>query len=429
MRYKYIIAACSVCFISLLSASMPAIAQINSVPVSLSLSALTPGKKVDMLRSGHETAQITWIVPSHYVVQNPTLQIRYLTSPETTMGSQLVVSMDHKIVGAISLNPQLPRGSFTVSLGHQTFSAGRHFLQIQAIPGPAAAPPKTSPPKSWTQIDYSASQLIYTQQRLPWRHLDFAHLPMILNESEADGSLALPIRFYETPNPTLLTAAQEAVAGMALRTGAMLHVAVHVVGTGDALPTPGIVSSDVSVWLTPAADLPGLVHPYMPITGPTVLLVRNPDNPLGIVVVFTGTNNAQVLEAARAFAVNRNILPLDHRWNVIATAQMTDMNFGPQNAVYPGQVVSLHALQGSHSVLNTPHGTADINFWLPGGLFASRQSKLKMKLTMATKPLTKPITQPIITVMANNHWISQWKLTPGVANYQTTIPYPARPAW
>ncbi|MBU2769544.1 cellulose synthase, partial [Acidithiobacillus ferrivorans] len=82
-------------------------------------------------------------------------------------------------------------------------------------------------------------------------------------------------------------------------------------------------------------------------------------------------------------------------------------------------------LQGAHSTLSKPHGTADIDFWMPGGLFASRQSNLKMKLTMATEPLTQPATQPIITVMANHHWISEWKLTPGVANYQTTIPFSA----
>ena len=146
MKRKYIIAVWSAGLACLLPGTVPAIAQTTADPVSLSLSELTPGKKVDVLRSGHDTAQIIWMVPSHYAVQNPALQIRYLTSPETTMGSQLVVSMDHKIVGAISLNPQLPRGSFTVLLGHQTFAAGRYLLQIQAIPGPVAAPHKTTPP-------------------------------------------------------------------------------------------------------------------------------------------------------------------------------------------------------------------------------------------------------------------------------------------
>ena len=426
MKRKYTIAVWSTGLACLLSGTVPAIAQTTADPVSLPLSALTPGKKVVVLRSGHETAQMIWKVRPHYTAQNAALQVRYLTSPDTTAGSQLVVSMNHKIVGAVSLNPQLPRGSFTVLLGHQTFAAGSYPLQIQAIPGPAAAHPKTRPTGAWTQIDYSASQLTYTPQRLPWQHLDFAHLPMILSESAAKGVLPLPIQLYGTPNPTLLTAAQEVVAGLALRSAAVLHVEAHM---GPAVISP-TVSGDpgVSAYLAPASDLPALVQPHTPITGPTVLLARNPGNPLGVIVIFTGTDDAQVLEAARAFAVNRNMLPLDHRWSVIGSAQVTAvtaMNFGPRNAVYPGQVVSLHALQGANSVLNTPHGTADIGFWMPGGLFASRQSNLKMKLTMATEPLTQPVTQPIITVMANHHWISEWKLTPGVANYHTTIPFSA----
>ncbi|SMH63970.1 Cellulose synthase BcsB [Acidithiobacillus ferrivorans] len=424
MKRKYATAVCSAGLACMLLGIVPANALTAGDLVTLPLSALTQGKKVVVLRSGHDTAQMTWKVQPHYTAQNATLQVHYLTSPDTTAGSQLVVSMDHKIIGAVSLNPKLPRGSFTVLLGHQAFSAGSYPLQIQAIPGPAAPHTKTVLPGAWTQIDYSASQLTYTPQRLPWQHLDFAHLPMILSESAAQGVLRLPIQFYGTPNPTLLTAAQEAVAGLALRSAAVLHVKAQMMGPGVISPTVS-GNPDISALLAPVADLPAAMQPHTPITGPTVLLVRNPDNPPGVILIFTGTDDAQVLTAARAFAVNRNMLPLGHRWSVIGSAQVMAMNFGPQNAVYPGQVVSLHDLHGSNSTLNTPHGTADIGFWMPGGLFASRQSNLKMKLTMATEPLTQPATQPIITVMANHHWISEWKLTPGVANYQTTIPFSA----
>ena len=423
MKRKYTIAVWSAGLACLLSGTVPAIAQTTADPVSLPLSALTPGKKVVVLRSGHETAQMIWKVLPHYTAQNATLQVRYLTSPDTTAGSQLVVSMDHKIIGAVSLNPKLPRGSFTILLGHQAFAAGTYPLQIQAIPGPAAPHTKTVSPEAWTQIDYSASQLSYTPQRIPWKHIDFAHLPMILSEAGTKGVLPLHIQFYGATNPVLLTAAQEAVAGLALRSANLLHVDAQM---GAAATSPALPAHlGVSGVIGEASELPAALRPNTPITGPTVFLAHDPDNPLGVILVFTGTDDAQILEAARAFAVNRNLLPQGHRWNITSSDQIAAMNFGPQNAVYPGQVIRLGDLQGAHSTLRKPHGTADIGFWMPGGLFASRQSNLKMQLTMATEPLTKPATQPIITVMANHHWISEWKLTPGVANYQTTIPFSA----
>ena len=423
MKRKYATTICSAGLACLLLGIVPANAQTTADPVSLPLSALAQGKKITVLRSGHETAQLTWKVQPHYTAQNATLQVRYLTSPDTTAGSQLVVSMDHKIIGAVSLNPKLPRGSFTVLLGHQTFTAGTYLLQIQTIPGHATPPAKAVPTGAWTQIDYSASQLSYAPQRIPWKHMDFSHLPMILSEAATKGVLPLRIQFYGNTNPALLTAAQEAVAGLALRSANLLHVDAQMGAavTSSALPAHLGVSGVIGE----ASELPAALRPRAPITGPTVFLARDPDNSLGAILVFTGTDDAQVLAAARAFAVNRNMLPLGHRWSVIGSAQVMAMNFGPQNAVYPGQVVSLHDLYGGNSTLNTPHGSADIDFWMPGGLFASRQSNLKMKLTMATVPLTNPTTQPIITVMANHHWISEWKLTPGVANYQTTIPFSA----
>ncbi|MHB8264575.1 MAG: cellulose biosynthesis cyclic di-GMP-binding regulatory protein BcsB, partial [Acidithiobacillus ferrivorans] len=372
---------------------VPANAQTAGDPMTLPLSALTQGKKITVLRSGHDTAQMTWKVQPHYTAQNAVLQIRYLTSPDTTAGSQLVVSVDHKIVGAVSLNPKLPRGSFTVRLGHQAFAAGTYPLQIQAIPGHVTPPAKAVPTGAWTQIDYSASQLSYTPQRIPWKHMDFSHLPMILSEAGTKGVLPLHIQFYGTTNPALLTAAQEAVAGLALRSTNLLHVDAQM---GSAATSPATSAHlGVSGVIGEASELPAALQPHTLITGPTVFLAHDPDNPLGVILIFTGTDDAQVLAAARAFAVNRNMLPLGHRWNISSSDQITGMNFGPQNAAYPGQVIRLGDLQGAHSTLRKPHGTADIDFWMPGGLFASRQSNLKMKLTMATEPLTKPATQPI----------------------------------
>ncbi|WP_279116686.1 cellulose biosynthesis cyclic di-GMP-binding regulatory protein BcsB [Acidithiobacillus thiooxidans] len=423
MKRKYIAALCTTGIASLWLGVLPAVAQTQAVPVSLPLTALTQGKKVVVLHSGHDTAQVTWKVKPHCKAENASLQIRYLTSPDTTAGTQLIVSVAHKIVGAVPLNSRLPRGSFTVLLGHHPFSTGAYPIQIRAIPGDAASSAKATTAGAWTQLDYSASQIRYTPERIPWKHLNFTHLPMILSETALKGVLPLPVQFYGATNPGLLNAAQEAVAGLALRTNNSLHVDAQM-GSPVRASAKG-TNLGVSVVIGESSELPPGLQPQSPITAPTVYLMHDPANPLGVTLVFTGTNSAQVLEAARAFAINRKLLPLGHRWNVTGSDQITGMYFGPKNAAYPNQVISLGALQGIHSPLSHPHGTAVINFWMPGGLFASRQSNLKMKLTMATEPLHTPAIHPLITVMANHHWISNWKLTPGVANYQTTIPFSA----
>ena len=390
--------------------------------VTLPLTALARGEKVTILHQGHMDSDLSWTIEPHYAAQQAQLQIRYLTSPDTTPGSQLMVAVDGRVVGAVLLNPQLPRGSFTVRLGQEAFAAGVHHLVLRAIPAPGASA-NASSTAAWTQIDLTASQLSFDQQVIPWRHLDFAHLPGMLQESTQNGVLLLPIRFYGVTNSTLLSAGQEAVAGVALRSGAAIQVDAR--STATPAPAPPGHALAVSTILGVASVLPASLQPQTPITGPTILLEHDPANPLGVTLVFTGTSNTEVLQAAQAFAVNRTALPIGHRWSVTGVTNFAAADFGPKNAAYPGQEVSLQELQEPSATAPTPHSTATISFWMPGGLFASRQSNLKMKLTMATQPLQKSTEHPIITVMANDHWISEWKLTPGVANYQTTIPFSA----
>ncbi|MBU2846954.1 cellulose synthase, partial [Acidithiobacillus ferriphilus] len=70
MKRKYATTICSAGLACLLLGIVPAIAQTTADPVSLPLSALAQGKKITVLRSGHETAQLTWKVQPHYTAQN-----------------------------------------------------------------------------------------------------------------------------------------------------------------------------------------------------------------------------------------------------------------------------------------------------------------------------------------------------------------------
>ncbi|WP_035191724.1 hypothetical protein, partial [Acidithiobacillus ferrivorans] len=62
MKRKYATAVCSAGLACMLLGIVPANALTAGDLVTLPLSALTQGKKVVVLRSGHDTAQMTWKV-------------------------------------------------------------------------------------------------------------------------------------------------------------------------------------------------------------------------------------------------------------------------------------------------------------------------------------------------------------------------------
>ncbi len=391
--------------------------------VTTTLSTLAGGKKTVMLRPGQATANLPWKVAAHDQATNATLTVHYLVSPATPRGSQLMVAVNGKVLAAIVVHPHLPRGRFTVRLGRRAWPAGVYDVAIHEILGAQAGASKAKPGSTWTQIDYSASQLHYQTRFLPWRHLHFGQLRMMLAESARNGIVTLPLRLYGPVTPTLMTASQEAVAGMALRSSRPLAVRAGVGQT--VLPAASGSRPNIGVMLGPVSRLPAAIRPATPITGPTILLVRNPIHPAGAVLVFTGQTPTQVLWAARAFALTRTALPLGHEWVLTGRQSLAGMHFGPGNAAYPDEKVDLRKLIGRHAHLGVPHSVIHIPFWMPGGLFAPRQSNMKMWLTMAAQPLTVPGHRPVITVTANHHWVSEWTLTPGVARYQTTIPFSA----
>ena len=395
----------------------------RAVMVNTSLSGLAGGKKTVMLRPGKDATNVYWRVASHHEAVDAALEIHYLVSPNTPKGSQLVVAVNGKIMGAIVVHANLPRGRFTLRLGQRAWGHGRYDIRITEMPGPI---PVGTPIKSgnmWAQIDYSASQLRYKSHFLPWRHLNFGALRAVLAESSHHSMMKLRMGLYGPVTPTLMTASQEAVAGLALRGRA--HLQVRVAEGAKASPLARGARSAISVVLGPASRLPAFALPATPIVGPTVLLIHNPRHPADALLVFTGQDGAQLLRAARAFALTRMVLPLGHEWIITGGRSTSRTDRGSRGVAYPGERISLRKLVGRSAHLGVPRAVIPIRFWMPGGLFASRQSNMRLWLTMAAKPRTLAGHRPVITVIANHHWISEWTLTPGVARYQTTIPFSA----
>lgn len=395
----------------------------QALMIKAPLSGLADGKQAVMLRPGQEAANVYWRVAPHYEATDAALQIRYLVSPNTPRGSQLVVSVNGKIMGAVLVHANLPRGRFTVRLGHRALGHGVYDLRVTEMPGPVGVARPVKPGNMWAQIDYSASQLRYRSHFIPWRHLTFGELRAVLAESSHHSMATLRMGLYGAVTPTLMTAAQEAVAGLALRSHA--HLQVRVSDGAKTSPLAHGAGPAITVVLGSAARLPAFAVPATPIAGPTVLLVRNSTHPADAILVFTGRDAAQVLRAARAFAVTRMALPLGHEWVITGSPSISPVGSRPGDAAYPGERIGLRKLVGRHVDLGVTRTVIPIQFWMPGGLFASRQSNMKVWLTMAAKPRTLTGRPPVITVTANHHWISEWTLTPGVARYQTTIPFAA----
>lgn len=395
----------------------------GAVMVNAPLSSLVGGKKTVMLRPGQDAANVYWRVASHHEARDATLEIHYLVSPNTPKGSQLAVAVNGKIMGAIVVHAHLPRGRFTLRLGRRAWGHGRYDIRITEMPGAAPVATPTQSGNMWAQIDYSASQLRYRLYFIPWRHLNFGALRAVLAGSSHHSMMKLDMALYGAVTPTLMTASQEAVAGLALRSRA--HLQVRVAEGAKSSPLVRGARSAVSVVLGPAARLPAFALPATPIAGPTVLLVRNPMRPADALLVFTGEDGAQVLRAARAFALTRMVLPLGHEWIITGSRAISRTHRGSRGVAYPGERISLRKLVGRNAHLGVPRAVIPIRFWMPGGLFASRQSNMRLWLTMAAKPRTLSGHRPVITVTANHHWISEWTLTPGVARYQTTIPFSA----
>lgn len=388
------------------------------------LSRMVGGKKAVVLRPGQDVTNVYWRVAPHYRATDVTLEIHYLVSPDTPRGTQLAVAINGKVMGAITVHPDFPRGRFTVRLGRRAWGHGFYDIRIAQTLGPTPVSVAThlKPRNIWTQINYGASRLHYRLRFIPWRHLNFGELRTALAESSRGSTLRLRVGLYGPVTPALITASQEAVAGLALRSPAHLKVQVEK-GRAWRLTSDGRPA--VSVILGPASKLPAFASPARPMVGPTVLLIRNPTNPTDAVLAFTGTDTTQIRAAARAFARAKMGLLAGHEWTITRHRPVASTAWPPKGAAYPGERIGLEKLVGRSAPFGAVRAVIPIPFWMPGGQFASRQSHMKMWLIMATKPRTVPGHKPMITVTANHRWISEWKLTPGVARYQTTIPFSA----
>ncbi len=382
-----------------------------------SLAQLMESKRFISLNGNQPKLQATWQIPVQEQAVHSTLALHYFVGPSTAPGTELVIALNGKDVGAVRENPDYPQGELTVLLEPGELGGGNQILSI-ALRSPKGIIGDSV--KGWTQIDAYESQLQFRLQPKPWRTIQFNDLQTLFQRDQ-NASIPLPVVFLGRISPILIQAAQQAVAGIAMRTDKTVAVRVFpniaqatarsaplilLLGAQTAEGTSKVSGSDARVLLRPVDD-----------------------SRTALVLSFTGRNDDAVLRAAQAFAQNRGDLPLGDNWQIglvdTKTAGRPNLWRG-QPVLQPGGVAKVGRVeQIDASLVGGALSLLHFSFWMPGGQFADRQKQMTLDLNLAVDPGRHSGQRPLVIVRANGNWISQWKLGTGVGHYTTTVPFSA----
>ncbi|WP_248883879.1 cellulose biosynthesis cyclic di-GMP-binding regulatory protein BcsB [Igneacidithiobacillus siniensis] len=393
-------------------------------PVRHSLAELIQGSQYAQISAQSPRLEIPWTVPKQQEADQALLHLFYFVSPGTAPGTELVVSLDGRDVGAVQESPKYPEGQAVIRLANHAIAAGGHEVEIQL----KLAHPDAAKSNAWTQLDLYRSSLGYQAHHLPWQKVDFADFDDMLRDASQSGAWTLPLELDGAPTPQILTAAQQVVAGIALR--AQAPVLVHVQQTtasGAGKTALQNSHAPMTVVIGTEEELSGSYGKLGQFNGPVMLLQRSAAGDGGVDLVITGPTPADVLQAARTFASNREAVPVGNVWQVPKSLAPTQAHFDRvQNppALQPGMEVpirSAHSQDVDGEILAGK--MIHFSFWMPGGQFADRQAQMVMKLNLDVTPDKKTTRRPLITILANGQWISQWHLGLGAAHYETRVPF------
>ncbi|WP_308390009.1 cellulose biosynthesis cyclic di-GMP-binding regulatory protein BcsB [Acidithiobacillus sp. AMEEHan] len=393
--------------------------------VGESLADLLHGPKFIHISAQEQNLEIPWVIPAHQSAAQTLLHLFYFVGPGTATGTELVVSLDGRDVGAVTENPEFPEGQAVIRLSKQAIAGGEHTISLRLMTKATSAR-NTS---TWTQVDLYRSTLSYSVEYLPWRQVGFADIGNILRQSSQNDAQLLRVQLVGRMSPTLLSAAQQIVAGLALRTDTPLLVeAESGADKTKATGGEGLGTLPISVVVGTEKDLAAGNFDVGKSTRPELILQRLKDSGTGVQLIVTGQTPAELLQAAMAFANNPEAVPAGTVWQVpVQTSVASGPNSGTQLAsvLRPGMEIPIdgrNLLTGREAA--TPAGQlVHFSFWMPGGQFANRQAKMTMKLNLDVVPAKVDEKRPLVTIRANGNWISRWRLGLGAGHYVTEVPF------
>jgi len=232
------------------------------------------------------------------VVTSATLVLTFAYSPAMLPDlSQLVVIMNGEVVRTIPLQRGTAGGiSLAIPVNPAYFLPGDNQLNLRLVGHYSRDCEDPLHSALWANVSNTRSYFQITTQRLPPR-LDLAMLPAPFFDRYSPGPLRIPFVFAAAPDNGEL----EAAAGVASWFGAMASYRGYAFKPAiGAIPQGNAV-----VFLTAQRPIAGL-----PVTigGPSIGVIKNPNDPYGLLLLVMGRDGRELKQAAAVLASGSGLL-------------------------------------------------------------------------------------------------------------------------
>ncbi|HEX3967764.1 MAG TPA: UDP-forming cellulose synthase catalytic subunit [Edaphobacter sp.] len=270
-----------------------------------------------VLRGADASRTIRFSLPQTQVVKTATLHLRYHLSPALLPSiSHLKVSLNGTLFATIPVTAP-PATQLTPTSTNATHSESNSLLETTlTLPAEALA---RSNELTFEFIGHSTTTCEDPSNSALWSHVDntstieftgslvalpddLKSLPAPFYDARADLRPSIPIVFLTQPSPKTLQAAGIVASWFGIFTSSRpirFPVSIAAIPKGNAI----VIAENTGT-------LPASLH-IATATGPTIAIRTNPSDPYAKILVLTGNSADEVLTAAIALSLPRNLFAGD----------------------------------------------------------------------------------------------------------------------
>jgi cellulose synthase (UDP-forming) len=324
------------------------------------------GHKEPLLLKGTNSRTTLYFgIPVSKVVTQAKLRITYRSSVTLAPKISVIrVSLNGSGIGSIPVAPDSDAdslGSAEIELPFDLLTAD-NTLAFELQPKCAVGCDSVSPESLWFRIERT-TQLELSGSVLPIAN-DLRLLPEPFFDSSTQRAATIKMAFAAPPDAHTL----EASGVIASWLGTLAdYRGIHFTVTAGSIPRGDVIAFvPKGSELMPDSSLNGL-------SGPAVALRDNPSDPYGKILVITGDDSSQILEAARAVASGR--FPRDGDSAQLAGVQLPGARqpYDAPRWLTPGGKVTLVGRLGPEELKVYGDGSVNLYFRLaPDSYFGSR---------------------------------------------------------
>lgn len=356
------------------------------------------------LRGAEARKVLSFPVPPRMEIESAEVEFTYVNSISMlNERSQLAVTLNERILAQIPLRTDQAENTARMSLPSALLTPGYHDFGFRAAQHYTYKCEDGSAPELFSQIDTQASAFLIRAQRKPVA-LSLGRLNEVFDARLWLNQFPLSII---SSDPDLIEASSLAAQGVALR---LEFIPVHVeqeLAHAKTDPTemesdlqdPGKLFPNLSLPQHASSDIiligskpriAGLVSATLleRIQGAYIGIYPLDGDPTRAVILISGSNNNEVLEAARVFAYSQFALP-DRQDIHIAELELPESfrrlqgSHTELGAIEPGWI-SFRALGFATSTLKGSYPRpAELSFWAFSEMFDPKQRHLDADLVLA----------------------------------------------